>query len=94
MKPAPFKYIEVADEEALTAALADHGDDARLLAGGQSLIPMMNFRVVSPEVVIDINRVAALSYIDCGDDVCRIGALTRHAMIEDMRNAVSGGEQR
>jgi len=83
MKPAPFKYIEVADEEALTAALADHGDDARLLAGGQSLVPMMNFRVVSPKVVIDLNRVAALSYIDCRDDVCRIGALTRHAMIEN-----------
>lgn len=83
MKPAPFKYLEVADEEALTAALADYGDDARLLAGGQSLVPMMNFRVVSPEVVIDLNRVGALSYIDCRDDMCRIGALTRHAMIED-----------
>lgn len=83
MKPAPFKYIEAADEKALKTALADSGDDARLLAGGQSLVPMMNFRVVSPAVLIDINRISALSYIDCNNETLRIGALTRHAMLED-----------
>lgn len=83
MKPAPFKYIEPADETALTAALADCGDDARLLAGGQSLVPMMNFRIVSPAVIIDLNCVGSLSYIDCGEGILRIGALTRHAMLED-----------
>lgn len=83
MKPAPFKYVEVADEDALAAALAEYGDEASLLAGGQSLVPMMNFRVVSPEVIIDLNRIDALSYIDCREDTLRIGALTRHAMLED-----------
>ena len=83
MKPAPFKYVEAADEDALATALADSGDDARLLAGGQSLVPMMNFRVVSPGVLIDLNRISALSYIDCGAETLRLGALTRHAMVED-----------
>lgn len=83
MKPAPFKYIEAGDENELVVALADAGDDARLLAGGQSLVPMMNFRIVSPEVLIDINPIDALSYIDCSPDTLRIGALTRHAMLED-----------
>jgi len=83
MKPASFKYVEVADEDALAAALANYGDEASLLAGGQSLVPMMNFRVVSPEAIIDLNRVDTLSYIDCGEDTLRIGALARHAMLED-----------
>lgn len=83
MKPAPFKYVEPSDEKALSAALAEYGAEARLLAGGQSLVPMMNFRIVSPEVLIDINRVDALDYIDCDRETICIGALTRHAKIED-----------
>jgi aerobic carbon-monoxide dehydrogenase medium subunit len=83
MKPAPFKYVEVTDEAALAAALTDEGDDACILAGGQSLVPMMNFRIITPTVLIDVNRVNALDYLECGDGVLRIGALTRHATIED-----------
>jgi aerobic carbon-monoxide dehydrogenase medium subunit len=83
MKPAPFKYVEVTDEAALAAALADEGDEARILAGGQSLVPMMNFRIIAPAVLIDVNRVNALDYLERDDDVLRIGALTRHATVED-----------
>jgi aerobic carbon-monoxide dehydrogenase medium subunit len=63
MKPAAFKYVEVANETELAAALAESGDEARVLAGGQSLVPMINFRIVSPTVLIDINRVGTLTYI-------------------------------
>lgn len=83
MKPASFKYVEATDETALSAVLTEHGADARLLAGGQSLVPMMNFRIVAPEVLIDINRVDTLSYIDCDAETVRIGSLTRHAALED-----------
>jgi CO/xanthine dehydrogenase FAD-binding subunit len=83
MKPAPFKYIAAFDENALITALADCGEDARLLAGGQSLVPMMNFRVAAPAVIIDLNGVETLNYISCGEDTLRIGSLTRHAMLED-----------
>jgi carbon-monoxide dehydrogenase medium subunit len=83
MKPAPFRYVEATDENSLSSALAEAGGDARLLAGGQSLVPMMNFRLVSPEVIIDMNGVSALDFIDCGKDTLRIGSLTRHATLED-----------
>jgi CO/xanthine dehydrogenase FAD-binding subunit len=83
MKPASFKYVAVHNEEALLDALDEYGGEARLLAGGQSLVPMMNFRVVSPAVIIDINPVQSLSFIKDGDDSIEIGALTRHAMLED-----------
>jgi CO/xanthine dehydrogenase FAD-binding subunit len=83
MKPAPFRYVEATDENSLSSALAEAGGDARLLAGGQSLVPMMNFRLVSPEVIIDMNGVSALDFIDCGQDTLRIGSLTRHATLED-----------
>lgn len=82
MKPAPFKYVEVTDEAALASALADEGGDAHILAGGQSLVPMMNFRIVAPAVLIDVNRINSLDYLECGE-VLRIGALTRHATVED-----------
>jgi CO/xanthine dehydrogenase FAD-binding subunit len=83
MKPASFKYIEAPDEAALMKALAEHGDECRVLAGGQSLVPMMNFRVATPAVLVDINGIAALSYITDDGDVLRVGALTRHAAVED-----------
>lgn len=83
MKPAPFRYVAPRDEDELISALAEHGGDARLLAGGQSLVPMMNFRVATPSVLIDINGVKALSFIEARSDSIAIGALTRHAMLED-----------
>jgi CO/xanthine dehydrogenase FAD-binding subunit len=83
MKPAPFKYVEAADEESLASMLSESGSDARLLAGGQSLVPMMNFRIVSPEVLIDLNGVRSLEFVDCDEQTIRIGSLTRHATLED-----------
>jgi 6-hydroxypseudooxynicotine dehydrogenase subunit alpha len=83
MKPASFKFVEAADEESLASILSESGSDARLLAGGQSLVPMMNFRLVSPEVLIDLNGVRSLEFVDCDEQTLRIGSLTRHATLED-----------
>jgi CO/xanthine dehydrogenase FAD-binding subunit len=83
MKPAPFKYVEATDEGSLSSMLSESGSDARLLAGGQSLVPMMNFRLVSPAVLIDLNGVRSLEFVDCDEQIVRIGALTRHATLED-----------
>lgn len=82
MKPAPFEYhAPVSFDEALE--LKDrHGDDAKILAGGQSLVPAMNFRVVQPGVLIDLNRMAELSYIREEKDVVQIGAMTRERHLE------------
>ena len=82
MIPAAFKYIRAESTEEALAGLAEHGDEAKLLAGGHSLIPLMKFRLARPEVLIDIGRISDLSYIkDEGDNLC-IGALTRHRDIE------------
>jgi carbon-monoxide dehydrogenase medium subunit len=83
MKPAPFKYhAPTTVDEALTR-LAEHGWDAKVLAGGQSLIPMMNFRLAQPAVLVDINPVTELSYIQpTRDGGVRIGAMTRQAQVE------------
>ena len=83
MKPPPFEYYAPnTTEEALTH-LAEHGYDAKALAGGQSLIPMMNFRLAQPEVLIDLNNIANLSFINRDDNGgLRIGAMARHAQVE------------
>lgn len=82
MKPAPFEYhVPDSIEEAL-ALLRNHADDAKLLAGGQSLVPAMNFRVVQPSRLIDLNRIAELSYIREDGDVTRVGAMTRERHLE------------
>jgi CO/xanthine dehydrogenase FAD-binding subunit len=79
MKPAPFAYEA---PRTLDDALATLGEDARVLAGGQSLVPMMNFRIARPERLIDINRIEALSYLRDDAGALRIGALTRQAALE------------
>ena len=82
MKPPPFAYecpTEVADAVALLAA---HGADARPLAGGQSLVPLLNFRLVRPAVLVDLNRIAALGRIAVEDGTLRIGAMARQAAVE------------
>jgi carbon-monoxide dehydrogenase medium subunit len=86
MKPAPFRYLAPRDEAELVSALREHGGDARLLAGGQSLVPMMNFRVVAPSVLIDINGVRTLSFVEWQSEAVEIGALTRYAMLEDSKD--------
>lgn len=84
MKPAPFAFHDPDTVEEAVALLAEHGDDAKVLAGGQSLIPLLSFRLARPAVLVDINRVRELSYITAGepDEPVRIGALTRQVQIE------------
>ena len=83
MKPAAFEYVAPRSEDELLALLSEYGGDARLLAGGQSLVPMMNFRVVSPAVIVDINRIGTLGFINHDAGAIHVGALTRHATLED-----------
>jgi carbon-monoxide dehydrogenase medium subunit len=83
MKPAPFDYYAPTTiEEALTQ-LADHGFDAKVLAGGQSLVPMMNFRLVQPSILVDLNNIPDLAYINPDENGgLRLGAMTRHHQVE------------
>jgi carbon-monoxide dehydrogenase medium subunit len=82
MKPASFAYYAPASVDAAIALLQRYDGDARVLAGGQSLIPMMNFRLAAPPALVDINRVPGLAYIEADGDVVRIGAMTRQRAIE------------
>lgn len=79
MKPAPFRYVAPSTLEEALAVLAEHGDEASLLAGGQSLVPLMNLRLARPSVVIDVGRVAELTGVRNGDDL-RIGTTTTQAL--------------
>lgn len=82
MKPAPFEYRRPADLAETLALLAEVGDDAKILAGGQSLVPAMNFRLARPAMLIDINHVDGLAYFHEEAAGLRIGAMTRHAQVE------------
>lgn len=82
MKPAPFEYHRPASADEALALLAEHGYDAKLLAGGQSLVPAMNFRLAQPAVLIDLNRVQGLDYVTQPDGALRIGAMTRQSAVE------------
>ncbi len=82
MIPAAFDYERVATVDEALALLSEHGDDAKLMAGGHSLLPLMKLRLASPAVVIDIGRLRHLSYVRDGGDHLAIGALTRHRDVE------------
>jgi CO/xanthine dehydrogenase FAD-binding subunit len=83
MKPAPFKYVAASSLEHALSLKAEHGDEARFLAGGQSLIPTMNFRLARPSVLIDINGLKDLAGVDRSDKGgARVGALTRYRDLE------------
>ena len=82
MKPAAFRYFAPRTIDEAVALLAEHGDDGKVLAGGQSLVPAMNFRLARPASLIDINRIAALDYLRDQDGALCIGALTRHARFD------------
>jgi CO/xanthine dehydrogenase FAD-binding subunit len=82
MKPAPFKYIAATSLEQAFALKADYGDDAKFLAGGQSLIPAMNFRLARPAILIDINGIEDLAGIRPGTEATRIGAVTRYRALQ------------
>ena len=88
MKPAAFRYFSPRSIEEATALLDEHGGDARVLAGGQSLVPAMNFRLARPAVLVDVNRVDGLGGIREENGVLAIGALTRHVVFE---KPVTGG---
>jgi len=82
MKPAPFVYVRAESTEHALDVLAERGDDALVLSGGQSLVPMLNLRLVQPAVVIDINALHGLSSIGLdADGGLRLGALVRHREI-------------
>lgn len=82
MKPAAFDYYAPTTVEDVMALLKRHGSDARLLAGGQTLLPMMNFRLAAPEVIIDLNRIPELAYINEAGGRVHIGAMTRQRTLE------------
>ena len=82
MKPAPFKYVAARSLDEALALKAEHGDEARFLAGGQSLIPAMNFRLAQPAMLIDINPLKELDYIRRAGNVLRIGALARYRALQ------------
>ena len=82
MIPVAFDYKRAESAEEALALLAEYGDDAKLLAGGHSLLPLMKFRLAAPAVLIDIGRLADLSYVRDGGDELRIGAMTRHRAVE------------
>lgn len=83
MKPAPFDYLRAGTVEEALSALATHGDEARILAGGQSLMPMLSMRVVRPELVVDIGRVEALDTIEEEDGALLVGAAVTQARLLD-----------
>jgi carbon-monoxide dehydrogenase medium subunit len=78
VKPAPFEYVAPRSLDEALALLAEHGDEAKVLAGGQSLVPLLNFRLTRPAVLVDINLVPGLDHLESG----RIGALARMRRIE------------
>jgi carbon-monoxide dehydrogenase medium subunit len=82
MIPPAFAYLRPPTIPEAVAMLQKHGDDAKILSGGQSLIPMMKFRLARPAVLIDINRINGLSYIREDGDFLKIGGITREADLE------------
>jgi carbon-monoxide dehydrogenase medium subunit len=83
MKPPPFEYLAPDSLEGVLAALNNHGYDAKLLAGGQSLIPAMNFRMAQPAVLVDLNSTKTLTFLEpTPDGGLRLGAMLRHRQLE------------
>lgn len=82
MKPASFKYLAPDSLAEALALRAEHGDEAKALAGGQSLIPAMNFRVAQPSLLVDLNKISELRYIQREGNELRIGAMTTQSAVE------------
>ena len=85
MKPAPFTYHDPRSVAEACALLATH-ENARLLAGGQSLMPLLNFRALAPEHLIDLNRIDELSYLRIEEHCIEVGAMTRQSTLERSRD--------
>lgn len=82
MKPACFDYVVPDSLEAAVEALAAANGDGKVMAGGQSLMPLLNFRMARPAIVVDLTHIPGLSFIEQRSDIVAIGALTRHADLE------------
>lgn len=82
MKPASYAYHRADDVRGAVELLAELGEDAKILAGGQSLVPMMNFRLARPAALVDVGRVDGLSYLHRDGEALRVGALTTHHAVE------------
>jgi carbon-monoxide dehydrogenase medium subunit len=80
--PAPFEYVRAGSVDEALAALTEHGEEAKLLAGGHSLLPLMKLRLATPAVLVDISGIPDLSYVRVEDDELAIGAGTRHFELE------------
>jgi aerobic carbon-monoxide dehydrogenase medium subunit len=90
MKPAAFAYDDPQRLDEALALLAREGEDVKVLAGGQSLVPLLNFRLARPDRLVDLNRVEELGYLGREGDVLRIGALARHADLERSAEVAAG----
>jgi carbon-monoxide dehydrogenase medium subunit len=87
VKPPPFEYHRAYTALEASRLLAELGENAKLIAGGQSLVPMMNFRLAHPTALVDINTIGDLDYIRRDGDVLAVGALTRHVTLETSADA-------
>ena len=81
MKPPPLRYSRPRSTAEALAALASLGERGKVLAGGQSLVPLLSMRLAAPEHLVDINRLAELCYVRVEDGQVRVGALARHAQV-------------
>jgi len=86
VKPAVFEYHRAYDVREVVTLLGELGNEAKILAGGQSLVAMMNFRLARPTALVDVNRVPGLSYLRREEDQLHVGALTRHRTVEVSRD--------
>jgi CO/xanthine dehydrogenase FAD-binding subunit len=82
MKPPPFEYLSPATLDEALGMLGEYGDRAKVLAGGQSLVPLLNFRLVRPEIIVDLNAIGTLAEIRADDGGLAIGALARQRAVE------------
>jgi aerobic carbon-monoxide dehydrogenase medium subunit len=87
VKPAPFTYHIAQEVAEAVALLTELGEDAKVLAGGQSLVPMMNLRLARPSALVDITRIPSLDYLRVDPDGLHVGALTRHRTVETTKDA-------
>ena len=83
MIPGKFEYLVPSTLDEAVSMLTEHGYDAKILAGGQSLIPAMRFRLAAPEILIDINRIEGLSYINEVNGHLAIGSMTRESDVDE-----------
>ncbi len=87
MKPAPFRYVAPRSVDEASAVLQEYGGEAKILAGGQSLVPLLSMRLARPQILVDINGIRGLAYIRRRGTVLHVGAITRQSAVE--RSAVT-----